>query len=91
MMKVIKTAPTWLVLIILISSCALLAKPLVPNLENRTLWIDESRTGFYYDYCIDRSIFGKCKEWKTDFYDFTIKEQRLKLKNMGFKLRVIKR
>lgn len=91
MRNIIKNVLILLALITLISGCALSAKVLVPKLELRTLWIDEDRPGFYYDYCVDYSMFNNCKEWKTEFYDFTDKDQRRYLKGMGFKLRVIRR
>ena len=92
MKKVISSGATWLVLTILTLSCASLAKPLIPLLAKRTLRIHPSKPGVFYDYCVKRAWIGdKCKEWKTDFYDFTDEKTRLKLSNMGFRLRVLRR
>ena len=89
-MNTIKKGLIWLYLITLSSSCASLAKPSIPKLELRTLWIHPSKPGVYYEYCIKKKFLSrKCKEWKSDFYDFNDPMIRSKLKDMGFKLRVI--
>lgn len=69
-------------------SCSLLAITSPPKLEQRTLWLSEEIPGFFYHYCVKESIFGNCKEYKTDYYDLTDVELRKKLKNMGFVLKV---
>lgn len=87
-MKLIKTL---LFLIILLTSCASSLTRL-PTLKNRTLRIAEDFTGFYYQYTVCNRrllVLSKCY-LKQEFYDFKNKETRLKLKHMGFKLKVIK-
>lgn len=90
--KLINKHLTMLCLIIFVSSCAFSATLLIPRLENRTLWISDKVAGFEYSYCTKRRIFSKkCKKghWKTDLYDLNDPAIKLKLKNMGFRLRVL--
>jgi len=69
-------------------SCASASEILVPTLENRTLWIDPDRAGFFYNHeeCKKRGVFGNCREWetKTDFYDLTNPAVRKELIDTGF-------
>lgn len=71
-------------------SCASSLKQL-PRLENRALRIDSEKPGFKYQYqkCTGKLLWRKC-HIETEYFDFTKKEIRNKLKNMGFKLKVTK-
>lgn len=64
----------------------------LPSLENRTLRIDEETPRFRYQYEKCNGKWWPLKKcWiETEYFDFTDKELRLKLKAMGFKLKVIK-
>jgi hypothetical protein len=60
----------------------------VPTLKNRALRIDTEASGFIYQYEVCSGfIFKKCRI-VTERYDFTNEETRVKLKDMGFKLKV---
>ena len=76
--------------IIPLTGCASSLKQL-PSLKNRALRIDDESPQFKYQYekCKGKLFWKKC--WiETEYYDFTKKEVRNKLKNMGFKLKVTK-
>lgn len=93
MKSLIKKCLMMLCLTIFVISCAHSAKLLLPKLELRTLRISDEVAGFEYRYCTKRKIFSKkCKKdhWVTEYYDLTDPAMKLKLKNMGFKLRVLK-
>ena len=73
----------------LLLSCASLAKPLIPRLEQRTLRISKKIPGMEYKYCVKyKFLSSKCKEWKIDYYDLTDEKIKNKLINMGFVLKV---
>lgn len=63
---------------LLLSACA--SSVIIPRVESRTLTIHESGR-LAYNYCVKRSLFGKCKEWKIDFYDLSKPEDRVLLKD----------
>jgi len=70
-----------------LSSCASLAKPLLP-LKSRTLYIDTEKAILYSTYKTCKGfIFKKCKLNRIE-YDFSKKDVRVKLKATGFKLKV---
>ena len=88
-MKLLRILP---LLIILNTSCASSLTQL-PTLENRTLRIDEESGHLYYQYekCAKKWILGRRKcSLEREYYDLSVKEIRLKLKYMGFKLKVHK-
>lgn len=77
--------------ITLSSSCASLALPSAPPLEERTLRLNAEFPGFEYSYFVcDKTFLGVCTRKKrvTDFYDISTKEMRRKLIDMGFVLKV---
>lgn len=64
--------------------------PLIPKLEDRTLYIDLDSTNIYYEYkiCVKKFLFACVKkEWKRDTYDYTDKSVRKMLIDVGFKLK----
>jgi hypothetical protein len=76
-----------LCLIILSSSCASWAIPLVPRLEQRTLFLSSEIAGFFYDYEVcAKKFLGICvkKEIKRDLYDLNDPAVRKQLIDMGF-------
>lgn len=83
-MKIISTL---ILLTIFFTSCALLAKPLLP-LKSRTLWIDPDKAVFFSTYkkCSGR-FFKKCRIVRIE-YDFNDEKMRNKLRDIGFKLKV---
>ena len=66
-----------------------MAKPLLP-LKNRTLHIDVVKGVFYSTYkkCTGR-YFKKCSLERIE-YDFADEAVRMRLKFMGFKLKVLR-
>lgn len=60
-----------------IASCASIV---IPSIENRHLVVHNSGK-LYYRYCADKTIFGKCKEWKEEFYDIADSSTQLLLKD----------
>lgn len=87
----LKIYVTMLLLTISTTGCASSLKQL-PSLENRTLRIDPNNAGFLYQYEKCDGKIWPFKKCKLDVlrYDFTKKATREKLKNMGFKLKVLK-
>jgi len=74
-----------------LSSCASLATPLLP-LPKRSLYIDADKGVFYSTYTVCKSkyvVFKTCKLERIE-YDFGDLETRKKLKNIGFKLKVVR-
>lgn len=63
----------------------------LPSLKNRALRIDTEKARFKYQYekCTGKLFWKKCKI-ETEYFDFTDPVIRIKLKNIGFKLKVIK-
>ena len=80
-----------LFLIILLSSCATLGLPLVPELRQRTLRFSPTKAELYYDYeiCVKR-LLGWCRKRaiKRDTYDLADPEIRKQLVAMDFRARV---
>lgn len=74
--------------------CSNASATLLPTLENRTLWIDLDKPGFFYNKydCVKKTIFGACKEYqlKKFEYDMTKAEVRKELIDMGFVCRANK-
>lgn len=67
--------------------------PLVPRLEQRTLFLSPDLAGFYYDYEVcTKSLIGIClkKEMKHETYDLTDPAVRKQLIDMGFSASVEK-
>ena len=73
------------------SSCASLASPSLPALENRTLDLHPNLPGFIYKYetCVKR-VLGICmkRDLKVIEYDLRDEETRKKLFLMGFVAKV---
>ena len=73
-----------------LTSCASSLTQL-PNLKNRALRIDADKAQFYYQWksCKGKLWWKKCK-MEREYYDFTDTSVRTKLKDMGFKLKIVK-
>ncbi len=57
--------------------------------KDRTYTIDVERGVFIWRTCLRKSLFKrKCKKWYTDELDFSKKEVRQRLIDVGFVLRV---
>ncbi len=80
-----------LLLMILSGSCASLAEPLLPRLEQRTLRIDPNAPGFVYQYrvCV-RKVMSVCfkHEMRVEKFDLSDPAVRKQLIDVGFVARV---
>lgn len=68
-----------------ITACA--TSVVLPSLSERELTIHESGK-LAYNYCGEWSFFGKCKAFKTEFYDISKSEVRVKLSDFRCKSRL---
>lgn len=88
MKHIMRNLGIMLSLTMLSMSCATSRELSPPRLELRKLEISLDEPSFYYHYCVKETLFGKCKLWKTERWDFTQPEVRQRLKDMGFVLQV---
>ena len=63
---------------IIITACA--SKVILPTLSDRELTVHGSGK-LAYNYCVDYSFFGNCKEYKMVLYDLSLKEVRESLRD----------
>jgi hypothetical protein len=85
-----RTSVIMLLWITALTSCASSLRQL-PSLKNRALRIDSVTPKFYYQWekCTGKLWWRKCV-MKREYYDFTDPAVRKKLKDMGFKLKIVK-
>jgi hypothetical protein len=99
MKRNLKASLILLVLIIMSFSCGTSSKELIPKLEDRTLyleWDSDKKVAYaHYQYCEDYRWLSKdtCKKekWREEKWYMDSEEAVRKLRDYGFKLRVLRR